>query len=213
MKLNELVDDVLLEARNSNITESEKLSRRQIELWIKTYRAFLIKQDIDKGRTINPLYTQTIKMHLSKVINEGDHYNYISDEELPTLIDFNNSPGIVSVKDMHGNLIQFGSETKRKFQRYRKYTCNDYIAYRKDNRVCVENQTNALEYILVEVIAEDPTELVMCYDPNEDEYPMPSAMWATAKQLIFTRDIPILLQVPSDTTNDSNDDTQNKTIK
>ena len=81
MKLNELVDDVLLEARNSNIAESEKLSRRQIELWIKTYRAFLIKQDIDKGRTVNPLYTQTIKMHLSKVIQEGDHYNYISDEE------------------------------------------------------------------------------------------------------------------------------------
>ena len=72
-------------------------------------------------------------------------------------------------KDMHGNLIQFGSETKRKFQRYRKYTCNDYIAYRKDNRICVENQTNALEYILVEVIAEDPTELVMCYNPDEDQ--------------------------------------------
>ena len=64
MTLNELVQDVLLEARNNQITESEMLSRHQIEIWIKSYRAMLIKQDIDKGRTVNPLYTQTIKMHL-----------------------------------------------------------------------------------------------------------------------------------------------------
>jgi hypothetical protein len=43
MKLSELVDDVLLDVRNNNIGESEKLSRHQIELWIKAYRAMLIK--------------------------------------------------------------------------------------------------------------------------------------------------------------------------
>lgn len=210
MKLNELIDDVLLEARNSNIAESEKLSRRQIELWIKTYRAFLIKQDLDKDRTINPLYTQTIRMRISKVEEEPWHYEYIGDEELPKLIDFNYRPGVVSVKDSHGNLIQIGSETKMKFQKYRKYTCNDYIAYVKDNKVYVESRNNLIEYIDIEVIAEDPTEAIMCYDPNEDEYPIPGAMWATIKQLIFTRDIPTMLQMPSDTTNDSNDDTQNR---
>lgn len=210
MKLNELIDDVLLEARNSNIAESEKLSRRQIELWIKTYRAFLIKQDLDKDRTINPLYTQTIRMHISKVEEEPEHYEYIGDDELPKLIDFNYRPGVVSVKDSHGNLIQIGSETKMKFQKYRKYTCNDYIAYVKDNKVYVESRNNLIEYIDIEVIAEDPTEAIMCYDPNEDEYPIPGAMWATIKQLIFTRDIPTMIQMPSDTTNDSNDDTQNR---
>jgi hypothetical protein len=43
MSLNMLIDDILLEARNNNIGESEKLSRHQIELWIKTYRAYLLK--------------------------------------------------------------------------------------------------------------------------------------------------------------------------
>jgi hypothetical protein len=43
MTLENLIDDILLEARNSNIAESEHLSRHQIELWIKTYRALLIK--------------------------------------------------------------------------------------------------------------------------------------------------------------------------
>lgn len=213
MTLNELIDDVLLEARNSNITESEKLSRRQIELWIKTYRAFLIKQDLDKDRTINPLYTQTIRIHISKVEEDLGHFEYVGDDELPKLIDFNYRPGVVSVKDSHGNLIQIGSETKMKFQKYRKYTCNDYIAYVKDDKIYVEGKNNLIEYIDVEVIAEDPTETIMCYDPNEDEYPIPGAMWATIKQLIFTRDIPTMIQMPSDTTNDSNDDTQNRISK
>lgn len=210
MTLNELVYDVLLEARNSNIAESEKLSKRQIELWIKTYRAFLIKQDLDKDRTINPLYTQTIRMHVSKVEEEPNHYEYVGDDELPTLIDFNYRPGVVSVKDAHGNIIQVGSETKMKFQKYRKYTCDDYIAYVKGNKIYVESRNNLIEYIDIEIIAEDPTDAIMCYDPDKDEYPLPGAMWATVKQLIFSRDIPTMVQAISDTTNDSNDDTQNR---
>lgn len=210
MTLNELIDDILLEARNSNISESEKLSRRQIELWIKTYRAFLIKQDLDKDRTVNPLYTQTIRMPLIKTQDEIGHFEYVGKYELPTLIDFNYRPGVISVKDTHGNLIQIGSETKMKFQRYRKYTSGDYIAYVKDNKIYVESINNLLEYIDVEVITEDPTDTIMCYNPYEDEYPLPGAMWATVKQLIFTRDIPTMIQAISDTTNDSNDDTQNR---
>jgi hypothetical protein len=115
MKLSELVDDVLLDVRNNNIGESEKLSRHQIELWIKTYRAMLIKQDLDKDRTVNPLYTTTISTHVSKVEEEPGHYEYVGDTELPTLIDFANRPGVISVKDQYGNLIQLGSETKMKF--------------------------------------------------------------------------------------------------
>ena len=210
MTLNNLIDDILLEARNNNITESEQLSRRQIEQWIRTYRAFLIKQDLDKERTLNPAYVQTMPMHISKVEEEDFHYEYQSDEELPELIDFNYMPGVVSVKDQFGNLIQLGSETKMKYQKYRKYTCKDYIAYVKDNHVYVESTINGLEYIDVSVIAENPTDLKQCYNPDTDDYPLPSAMWATVKQLIFTREIPWMLGKPSDVTNDSEDDTQNR---
>lgn len=209
MTLNELVQDVLLEARNNQITESEKLSRHQIEIWIKSYRAMLIKQDIDKGRTVNPLYTQTIKMHLDKVEEETGHLEYIGDKELPTLIDFNFRPGVVSVKDMFGNLIQLGSETKMKLQRYRKYTCKDYIAYVKGNRIYVEGDANQLEYIEVEIIAEDPTDLKLCYNPETDEYPLPAAMWGTIKDMIFAKYFRTMSMQPSDTTNDSKDDLQN----
>lgn len=209
MTLANLIDDVLLEARNNNITESEHLSRHQIEIWIKSYRAQLIKQDIDRGRTINPMYTTTIKTEVEAITEPNGHTIYVGATTLPSLIDFNNRPGVISVKDAYGNLIQIGSETKMKLQRFRKYSCNDYIAYVKDNKVYVEGDSNVLENIEVQIIAEDPTELGECYNPNTDEYPIPASMWGTIKQMIFTKDFQTMRQMVSDTTNDSVDNTQN----
>ena len=209
MTLANLIDDVLLEARNNNIAESEHLSRHQIEIWIKSYRAQLIKQDIDRGRIINPMYTTTIKNELETITEPNGHTTYVSTTELPSLIDFNNRPGVISVKDMYGNLIQIGSETKMKLQQFRKYSCNDYIAYVKDNKIYVEGDSNVLENIEVQIIAEDTTELKKCYDPNTDEYPLPASMWGTIKQMIFTKDFQTMRQMVSDTTNDSTDNTQN----
>ena len=152
MTLNELCDDVLLEARNNNIGESEKLSRYQIMLWIKTYRAYLLKQKLDKGEQLDQIFYQTIRMHLDKIEEDPGHAEYQGDKELPTLLGTKLTTSVITVKDAYGNIIQLGSETKMKFQRYRKYTCKDYIAYVKGNRIYVEGDANQLEYIDVEII-------------------------------------------------------------
>ena len=57
MTLNNYIDDILLEARNNNIAESEKLSKHQIHLWIKSYRAMLIKQKLDKKEKLDDMFT------------------------------------------------------------------------------------------------------------------------------------------------------------
>lgn len=209
MTLDNLIDDVMLEARNNNIAESEKLSRRQIELWIKSYRAMLIKQKLDKKEPLDSMFTQTIRMHVDKIEEEPGHIEYVGDKELPTLLDTKWLSGLIAVKDAYGNIIQIGSETKMKFQKYRKYTCKDYIAYKKNNKIYVEGGSNDLEYIDVDVIAEDPTEDKMCYDPSKDEYPLPSYMWPTIKDLIFDHDFYTMSQQPSDSTNNTSDDLQN----
>lgn len=212
MTLDELIDDVLLEARNNNIAESEKLSRHQIELWIKSYRSKLIKQELDKkkeGDEIDNMYTQTIRMHVDKIECDPGHYEYIGDKELPTLLETKWLTGVIAVKDAYGNIIQIGSETKMKYQKYRKYTCADYIAYKKGNRIYVEGDSNMLEYIDVLVIAEDPTEDKLCYNPSKDEYPMPAYMWPTIKDLIFDHDFYTMSQQQSDITNNTSDDNQN----
>lgn len=209
MTLQNLVDDVMLEARNNNIVESEKLSKHQIILWIKSYRAMLIKQKLDKKEPLDDMFTQTIRMHVNKIECTPGHIEYVGDKELPTLLDTKNITGLIQVKDAYGNIIQIGNETKMKFQKYRKYTCKDYIAYKKDNKVYVEGGLNTLEYIDVKVLAEDPTEDKLCYNPNEDEYPIPAYMWPTIKNMIFNSDIYTMFQQRSDVTNDSQDDTQN----
>lgn len=96
-----------------------------------------------------------------------------------------------------------------KFQKYRKYTCKDYIAYKKGNKVYVEGDANTLEYIDVKVLAEDPMEDKLCYDPEKDEYPLPTYMWPTIKDLIFDHDFYTMSQQPSDSTNNTSDDLQN----
>ena len=210
MTLNQLVDNILLIARNNNIAESEHLSRKQIEKWIIGYRAMLIKQDIDKGRDINELYLTTIEpIHLDREETVPGYFTYVGDKELPKLIDFNYRPGVINVRDMFGNIIQIGSRTKAKLQKYRKATCKDYIAWVKNNRIYVDGDSNQLEYISVDVIAEDPTELNACFDPD-NEFPIPSAMIPTITQMILERELRFMITMPSDDTNDAHDDTQNR---
>ena len=209
MTLSNMVDDILLEARNNNIGESEKLSKHQIILWIKSYRSMLLKQKIDKGEHIDDMFTQTMRMHVSRVESAPGHFIYVTDEDLPTLLSAKNISGLIQVKDTFGNIIQIGHETKMKFQKYRKYTCKDYIAYKQDNKILVEGANNLLQYIDAKVIIEDPTIEQMCYDPDVDEYPMPNYMWPTIKDLIFTKDLAWMIRQPSDVTNDTKDDNQN----
>ena len=210
MTLNQLVDNILLIARNNNIAESEHLSRIQIEKWIIGYRAMLIKQDIDKGRDINELYLTTIEpIHLDREETVPGYFTYVGDKELPKLIDFNYRPGVINVRDMFGNMIQIGSRTKAKLQKYRKATCKDYIAWVKNNRIYVDGDSNQLEYISVDVIAEDPTELNACFDPD-NEFPIPSAMIPTITQMILERELRFMITMPSDDTNDAHDDTYNR---
>lgn len=213
MSLNNIIDDILLIVRNNNLSESEHLSRIQIEMWIAQYRSILIRQDLDKGRDINPMYIQTMPcIHLDKVDTVAGKIEYKSNIELPKLIDFHFRTGLVYVKDMYGNLIQLGHETKMKYQRYRKYTCGDYIAYIKNNRLYIEGSDNQLEWVEIGIIAENPADLNECFDPDSP-YPAPAHMIPVIKDMIFTKELNIMHQMPSDETNNSRDDMQNINVR
>ena len=210
MSLNNIIDNILQIVRNNNIAESEHISRHQIELWIHYYRAMLIKQAIDKGYDVDEAYVTTLEpIHLDRVQIVPGKFVFVGEKELPTLINFRYKPGVIAVRDMFGNLIQLGSYTKAKLQKYRKATCKDYIAWVKNNRIYVDGDSNQLEYISIDVIAEDPTELNACFDPDS-EFPIPSAMIPTITQMILERELRFMITMPSDDTNDAHDDTQNR---
>lgn len=206
--LNNIIDDILLIARNNEIAESEKLSRNQIELWVHQYRAYLIKQDIDKGRSVNPEYVQAIgPLHISEVSTIPGKTEWISDDTLPKFIDLHYGSGLLSIKDMFGNLIQLGDESKAKYQKERQFACMDYIAYIKNKHLYLQGP-GYLEYVEISGILEDPTSAGNCFDANAS-YPMPANMIPALKHLIFDKELNIMLQVPSDITNDSTNDITN----
>lgn len=210
MSLSNLIDNILQIMRNNNVAESEHISRHQISLWIHYYRAYLIKQWIDKDREIDEIFTQTLEpVHLDREEVVPGKFVYVSEITLPKLIAFNNRSGVIAVRDMYGNIIQIGNQTKAKLQKYRKATCGDYIAWVKGDRVYVEGDSNQLEYISIDVIAENPEDLGDCFDPD-GEYPVPASMVPTIVQMIMERELRTLVQMPSDVTNDSRDDNQNR---
>lgn len=207
--LNTIIDDIFLNLRDNNISESEDLNRLQVEQWIHQYRALLIKQDLDKGRDINPSYIQTIgPMHISKVGCIPNKYDYVSDTELPKFIDLHFGTGLIAVKDMYGNLIQVGHETKAKLQSSRKTTCNDYIAYIKNNHLYLLGPEH-LEYVEIDGILEDPTKAGNCFDYDSIPYPVPANIIPTIKDMIFSKEINRMLSVPTDITNNSTNDVNN----
>ena len=127
-------------------------------------------------------------LHISKVSNCTGGFNYKSDEEIPNFIDLHFGSGIVAIKDMNGDLIQLGTETKAKYQVSRKYTCKDYIAYIKNNHLYILGPEH-LEYVKIEGILEDPTQAGECFDRDNTPYPVPANMIPTIKQMIFEREV------------------------
>lgn len=211
--LNTLISDIMLTVRNSNISESESINRLQIEQWIHQYRATLIKQDIDKNRDINPQYIQHLPGLNVSVINNvvnGIPVNkkrYKISTTLPKLIDFNNKHGIVYITDPFDNIIQLVSKNRSEFQKYRKYTATDYIAYIDNGNQLFLVGNGDLKYINLGVIAEDPSTIPGF--KSTDIYPIPASMIPILRQMILTKELNIMTHEVTDKTNNATDDTQN----
>jgi hypothetical protein len=202
--LNTIIDDLLNESRSSDIAESESLSRIQIEQWIIEYRSILIKQDIDKGRKINPDYEQEIRnIHVvsDASINSNVWVGKTS-IKIPNGVDFHFENPITEVSDSYGNIIQLLSEKRSRFQNKRRYGSNETVAYKKGEYLYISGN-GGVDYIDVKGIFEDPmsSQLGLTAD---DRYPIPANMVTTLKELIMTKEINIVAL--ADVSNDSSND-------
>jgi len=219
--LNSIIDDILNEARSNNISESESLNRKQIEQWIIQYRAFLIKQDIDKGRGLNQDYIQeikNIKLIQSSIVSPSvfanssykgpDAYKLVTSITIPKTLDFNSVFGLTSVTDLLGNDIQITTEARSNKQKNRRYVHNDYVAYQSEDRIKLDGP-GELEYINVKGVFVNPLEAI----PNatgDENYPIPENMIPLLKELIFAKEFKF--SIPVDNSNNSKNDTENASV-
>lgn len=216
--LNTIIDDLLNIIRNSTISQSETISRNQIEYWIHQYRSILLKQDIDKNRNVNPDYVQTIPAIQLQPVDFAEntkistkYYRYRSAIKIPKTVDFHFKSGITWVGDLLNNEIQLVPESRSQWNKYKKYTGDDTIAYISNGYLYVETK-QLLDYVKLRGIFEYPVEVVTLINPltnivnytGDDKYPIPVNMIPVLKELIIKKELAIMTSAPSDKTDDSN---------
>jgi len=217
ISLNTIVSDLLNIVRGSKVSQSETISRRQIEDWVNQYRALLIKQDMDKGKMPNPDYIQELPSLKLEVVDKSLESDLQSEAhfmrtvlELPNTIDFNFKSGFTYVGTIDGREIQFVPEGRSYWQQFKRFTKNNPLAFLRSKRMYIHTVT-PLKYITVRGIFEIPMEAsrfvntstsVQSYDTIDDRYPIPSNMVPVLKEMILQKELGIISQAPSDNTND-----------
>lgn len=215
--LNTIVSDLLDIIRQSKVSRSEPISKRQLEGWVHQYRALLIKRDLDKGKMPNPDYIQEIPALQLDVVDrsegtvlESNTYMLKTNLALPNTIDLNNKAGFMYVGTLDGIEYQFVPEGRTQWQQYKKYTNNDNLVFLRNKHLYLLS-VSPVKYITVRGVFEVPTEVSNFVNPNstsdsadlDTPYPIPIHMLPSLKELILKTELGIQYVAPSDTTNDS----------
>lgn len=222
--LKEIIDDILLIARNSNISESEDFSRSHIAAWVNHYRRMLWKKHLDEieakeqaGIDIEDLadgefiiIKETGPHKLTKVESNDsgvDTFTKVTEDTFENIYG-NKWTSILAVHDESGENIQYMNHMRRHYQNYRKYTFGEMTAYYKDDKhVYVQGlqDQGALDYIYVLAVYEKPEDDYDndVEDMDEDDVQIPTWMVPDIKKLIMTNELAFMLGRPSDDDNNS----------
>jgi len=219
--LNTITTDLLNIIRASDISNSEAISKRQVEDWVHQYRALLLKQDLDKGKKPNPDYIQEIgNLALTATELTGDDitslgvesglYIYKTTLELPKTLDLNFTSGFTYIGTPLGYEIQLVPEGRTRWQKYKKYTTKMRMAFLRNGHIYIIN-SEALQFINVRGVFEIPPELGRFVNPITDQpyfnldskYPVPANMVPVLKKMILEQELKITVATESDTSNDA----------
>jgi hypothetical protein len=218
--LDNIITDLLNIIRGAKVTQSETITRRQVEEWINQYRAILIKQDLDKSKMPNPDYIQEIPGLLLEVVDKSKEvdlqsgfYHMRTVLTLPKTLDLNFKSGFMYIGTIDGREIQFVSEGRARWQQFKTFTGKDPLVFLRNKRLYV-NSVMPMEAITVRGVFEVPTEVGNFINPNSeaatlsyrDAYPMPANMVPVLKEMILSKELGIISQAPSDNKADGNNE-------
>lgn len=222
--LREIIDDILLITRNSNISESEDFSRSHIAAWVDHYRRMLWKRHLDEleakeqaGMAIEDLvdgeylFIKETHHKLVPVESADPGRNLFTKKTEDTLenIYANKWTSILAVHDEAGENIQYMNHIRRHYQNFRKYTFGEMTAYYMDDKhIYVQGlqDQGLLDYIYVLAVYEKPEDDAdedSAEDPDEDDILIPTWMVPDIKKLIMNNELSFMLNRPSDDDNNS----------
>ena len=204
ISLRAIIYDLLDIIRAAQIADDEPITEKQVESWIHQYRGILIKRDVDKNKTINPDYIQSIDS--IPLEYDSTRKMYKTSISIPVTIDFNHKTGLLFIGDVNGNRVQLLPESRVNYQKYNKYTGDDTVGFLK-NRVLYLSNSKELDEISIRGIFYIPGEAEIAAGNTytyDSFYPIPYHLVPTLKQEILKNELGIEYSAPNDNTNDSN---------
>ena len=227
--LRELSFDLLNILRAGRAGDVEAISLQQIQFWIKTTRATLIRQELNKGKTISENIISHIYNQKVSPVDISDCpvnlpigcYIVRTDNRMPRFLEVNDMDLILSVQP---NNIQSQNYTpipraRLSYLGFNKWNKNMPFTFLRDGYVFLINDPNT-EYITIEGVLENVEDLAgynncitgeSCYD-DESRYPISEYMWDIMKQMIMKTNFSILNN-PTDISENGNPDYKQNTQK
>lgn len=219
--LKEIIDDILLLVRNNNISESEDLSRAQIAAWVNHYRRMLWKKRLDELKDKTKMLDLldfvdgeflTLKevgpLELEDVPSNDEDRNSFTKRTVDEIdgLFANLASSITAIRDESGENIQYMNTIRRHYQYFRRYTFGELTAYfNGDKHVYIQGlqDQNELKYIYITAIYESNEDDDDSDVEDEDDVQIPTWMIPDIKKLIFQNELAVMLNRPSDDSNNA----------
>ena len=226
--LNELIYNIknVMYHGVSNIDDT--ISDAQIEFWINTERAKILKDEFEANKLLNPLLIQDLGCVPVKCIDrieccdlgyESEETIYKTDVKIPKPLFVGwtalSNPAMFTYVGLvtHNKPFEFTSEAISNWSIYKRYTHNTPRAFYRNEHIYITNITNPshLEVINIKGVFEYPTEVKTfnkcsgdpCFTKDSD-YPMTPHLIPILNELIIAKYGTLIMQTQNDTLNDKN---------
>lgn len=218
MTLNQISYDLLSLVTHGEVTDDNSLSLLQLEFWVATTRAELIRQSYNKGQSINSDVAQTISCLKVIQIDASECPCEITgctilrtEREVPTMVETNQMNLLMQVSS---NLI--GSKPFTIIPYSRAAYINKSKFGKLGTKVFLHNRylyiltDTYIESINVTGVFNDPKELAAykscsgepCYS-EDSYYPISAHMINTLKRMIMDTNFKVYMNTKEDTKNDA----------
>lgn len=200
VNLDAITEDLLRIVRGSEISDDEPISKRQLEHWVHTYRALLIKRDLEKKRIVSPEYMQEITGISVTETSPGSGL-YSTDIVIPNVIYRKNDSGYVWIGSATEQ-YQLIPSIRAEYQGCKKYTSDYPYVYLIQDTL----YTNRSDDMVIRGLFDDPMEAAAINNSSistRDRYPIPASMIPTLKEMILGKELNIEYRSPSDEENNA----------
>ena len=215
-----LIYDIRNLAKGGGVTDDDDLSDRQVSDWIDQYRSLLIRQDLEKKRSISSFLVQDLGCVNMIVVDTAECCEITSEcdilrteLQIPVPIELYSKDALTYIGSINKKQgYEVSSVVASNWDQYNTYTSKVPKAYILNNYVYITNE-DFLETISIRGIFSTPSDAARfhtcagdpCYS-DDSPFPVSQHMIPTIKKMILEKELQVYLSTPSDDVNNANGD-------